>query len=51
MRVTISWTTHNRRYTIGLVEFLKHLNIQVTEQDLKEAAKKLLEQNEVQQEE
>jgi hypothetical protein len=51
MRITISWETHNRRYTIGVVEFLKHLNIKVTDEELKATAKKLLEQNEVHQEE
>lgn len=50
MRITISWTTHDRRYTIGVVEFLKHLNINITDDQLKATARKLLEQNEVKQE-
>jgi hypothetical protein len=51
MRLTISWTTHNRRYSINLVEFLKVAGIVVSEDELKAAAKKLLEQNALQEDE
>lgn len=47
MRVTISWTTHDRKYTIGLVEFLKQMGIVVDDEEVKAAARKLLEQNQV----
>jgi hypothetical protein len=47
MRVTISWTTHARKYSIGLQEFLKQMGINVTEEQIKATARKLLEQNEV----
>lgn len=50
MRVTISWTTHDRKYTIGLVEFLKQMGIVVDDAQVKAAARKLLEQNEVKEE-
>lgn len=50
MRVTISWTTHDRRYTISLAEFLKQMGIDATDAQIKAAARKLLEQNEAKQE-
>jgi hypothetical protein len=50
MRVTISWTTHDRRYTIGLEQFLKTLGLDIKDEDIKAAAKKLLEQREAKQE-
>lgn len=50
MRVSITWETHNRRYTISLVEFLKQMGIVVDDAQVKAAAKKLLEQREVTQE-
>lgn len=50
MRVQITWETHNRRYSIDLVEFLKNMGIVVTEEEVKASAKKLLEQRQVTQE-
>lgn len=50
MRVTISWTNHNRKYTIGLREFLKQMNINASDEEIHAAARKLLEQNELKQE-
>jgi hypothetical protein len=50
MRVTISWENHNRRYTIDVIEFLKQMNINVKEEELRATAMKLLEQNELKQE-
>lgn len=47
MRVSVSWTNHNRRYTIDLQHFLKQIGIEVSEDQLKAAARKLLEQNEM----
>lgn len=51
MKVTISWTTHDRRYTIDLVEFLKNMDIIVTDEQVKATARKLLEQRELKEEE
>lgn len=45
MRVTISWTTHDRKYTVDLLEFLATMGIDSSESEIKAAAKKLLEQN------
>ncbi len=50
MRLTISWTNHDRKYTIGVVEFLKNMGIEVSDDQLKATAKKLLEQRAVQDE-
>jgi hypothetical protein len=47
MRVQISWTTHDRKYTIDLVEFLKNMGIVVSDEEVKATAKKLLEQRQV----
>lgn len=47
MKVTLSWSTHNRRYTIGLKEFLATMGVDATEAQIKAAARKLLEQEEV----
>lgn len=51
MRVQISWETHSRRYTIDLVEFLKYMDIIVTDEQVKATARKLLEQKEAKPEE
>lgn len=47
MRVFVSWSNHNRRYSIDLVEFLKVMELNVDEAQIKAAARKLLEQNEL----
>lgn len=46
MKVTISWQTHNRKYTVDLIEFLATMGIDSDEEQIKAAARKLLEQNE-----
>lgn len=46
MQVIIQWTEHNRKYTISLEAFLKSAGIDVTEIQLKQAARHLLEQQE-----
>lgn len=46
MRVFISWTTHDRKYSVDLLEFLATMGIQSTEDEIRAAARKLLEQNE-----
>lgn len=51
MRVIITWETHNRRYSISLVEFLKNMDIIVTDEQVKATARKLLEQKEAKPEE
>jgi hypothetical protein len=47
MRLYISWASHNRKYSIGVAEFLKQMGIEVTDEQLVATAKKLLEQQEV----
>lgn len=47
MKLTIAWTSHNRRYTIGVSEFLKAMGLEVSDEQIVATAKKLLEQNEV----
>lgn len=47
MRVVISWTTHDRRYSIGVSEFLKEMGLDVSDEQIVATAKKLLEQREV----
>lgn len=47
MKLIIEWTTHSRRYTIGVFEFLKAMGLDVSDEQLVATAKKLLEQNEV----
>ena len=46
MKVVISWTEHSRMYTIGVKQFLVALGVETTEEKIKAAAIKLLEQNE-----
>lgn len=46
MRVQISWTTHARKYTVDLLEFLATMGIESSEEEIRAAARKLLEQNE-----
>lgn len=47
MSVLVQWTQHNRRYTIGLETFLKTMELDVTDEQIKKTAKYLLEQNEM----
>lgn len=48
MIVKVSWTQHNRQYSIDLQAFLQTMGIDVTDAQLKNAVVKLLEQNEMQ---
>lgn len=47
MRVFVAWESHNRRYSINLIEFLKVMGIIVDEAQIKATARKLLEQREM----
>lgn len=46
MRVVFQWETHNRRYSVNAIDFLKEMDIMVSDDKLVATAKKLLEQNE-----
>ena len=47
MIVLVRWTNHDRQYTIGLQKFLKCLQLEVTDEQIKNAIKELLEQQEM----
>lgn len=47
MIVLVKWQEHDRQYTIGLQKFLKCLQLEVTDEQIKLAIKKLLEQQEM----
>lgn len=47
MIVLVRWNEHDRQYTIGLQKFLKRLNLEVTDDEIKQAIKQLLEQEEM----
>jgi hypothetical protein len=47
MKVTVSWDFHDRRYTIGISRLLQLLELDVTEEQVKQAIIKLLEQEEM----
>lgn len=40
--VKISWVVHNRQYEVGIIPFLKKLGVNVTQQDVLVATKKIL---------
>ena len=42
MNVIISWKEHGRTYTIGVSKFLKALNIEKSDADIKNAIKRIL---------
>jgi len=46
MQILIQWTEHDRKYTISLEAFLKSAGINVTDIQLKQTARHLLEQQE-----
>lgn len=46
MKVVISWSSHQRMYTIGVKQFLAALNVEKTEEEITAAARWLLEQEE-----
>jgi hypothetical protein len=47
MIVKVSWTEHDRVYTIGISRLLQLLELDVTEEQVKQAIIKLLEQEEM----
>ena len=47
MIVKVSWTEHDRVYTIGISRLLQLLDIQIPEEQIKQTIKKLLEQEEM----
>lgn len=47
MIVLVKWREHDREYTIGLQKFLKYLQLEVTDTEIKNAIKRLLEQEEM----
>lgn len=47
MIVIVKWKEHDRVYSIGLQKFLKQLHLEVTDEDITNAIKNLLEQREL----
>lgn len=47
MIVKVSWTEHDRIYTIGISGLFQLLNLDVTDEQVQQAIKKLLEQEEM----
>lgn len=47
MKVIVKWAEHDRVYSIGLQKFLKCLHLEVTDDEIKNAIKRLLEQEEM----
>lgn len=47
MIVLVKWSEHDRHYTIGISKFLKQLGVEINEEQIKLAVKKLLEQEEM----
>lgn len=47
MIVLVKWREHDREYIIGLQKFLKSLQLEVTDEQIKNAIKTLLEQQEM----
>ena len=47
MIVKVSWTEHDRIYTIGISRLFELLQLDVTDEQIKQAIKKLLEQEEM----
>lgn len=50
MIVKVSWTEHDRVYTIGISKLFNLLSLDITDEQIKSAIKKLLEQEEMQRE-
>ncbi len=42
MNIIISWKEHDRTYTIGVKKFLKALDVEKSDADIKNAAKRIL---------
>jgi hypothetical protein len=49
MVVKVSWQEHEREYTIGIQRLFELLELDVTDEKIKKAVRKLLEQNEMEQ--
>ena len=47
MIVKVSWTEHNRVYTIGISRLFQLLDLEVSDENIQLAIKKLLEQEEM----
>ncbi len=47
MKIIVSWTEHNRSYTMGIIPFLKAMGIDVDDETIIQTTKKLLEQEEM----
>lgn len=47
MIIVVKWKQHDRVYSIGLQKFLKQLNLEITDDDIQNAIKVLLEQREL----
>lgn len=47
MIVKVSWTEHDRVYTIGISRLFQLLELEVSDEQIKQAIKKLLEQEEM----
>ncbi len=47
MKIVVSWTEHDREYTIGVIPFLKAMGLDVDDELIIKTTKKLLEQEEM----
>lgn len=47
MIVKVFWTEHDRVYTIGISRLFKLLNLEISDEQIQQAIKKLLEQEEM----
>lgn len=47
MQIVVSWTEHEREYTIGVIPFLRAMGIDVEDEQVIQTTKKLLEQEEM----
>ena len=47
MKIVVSWTEHERQYSIGVIPFLKAMGIDVDNATIEKTTKKLLEQEEM----
>lgn len=42
MRVIVDWTNHDRKYTIGIQQFLAAAGIEMSDEEIKTVIRKLL---------
>jgi hypothetical protein len=47
MKIVVSWTEHDREYTMGVIPFLKAMGLDVDDELIIKTTKKLLEQEEM----